>query len=48
VVFLDLNDVSLRPGIDAGERLVIDVATGTLDEVKTISKLLRELAEPAD
>jgi death on curing protein len=48
VVFLDLNDVRLRPDVDAGERLVIGVASGELEEVGTISKLLRELAEPAD
>jgi death-on-curing protein len=46
-VFLDLNGVSLRPDIDACERLVVDVASGSLDEVGTIATLLRELAEPA-
>ncbi|MFI6442093.1 type II toxin-antitoxin system death-on-curing family toxin [Streptomyces sp. NPDC050759] len=45
VVFLAMNDVQLRPDIDAAERLVIAVATGSLDEVKAISEVLRELAE---
>ncbi len=45
VVFLALNDVQLRPDIDAAERLVIAVATGSLDEVKAISEALRELRE---
>ncbi|MBG0854882.1 type II toxin-antitoxin system death-on-curing family toxin [Streptomyces spinoverrucosus] len=45
VVFLALNEVQLRPDIDAAERLVIAVATGSLDEVKAISEALRELAE---
>ncbi|RZB17210.1 type II toxin-antitoxin system death-on-curing family toxin [Streptomyces sp. F001] len=45
VVFLALNEVQLRPDIDAAERLVIAVATGSLDEVKGISEALRELAE---
>ncbi|MPY56950.1 type II toxin-antitoxin system death-on-curing family toxin [Streptomyces spongiae] len=45
VVFLALNNVQLRPDIDAVERLVIAVATGSLDEVKAISEALRELAE---
>ncbi|MFI2640417.1 type II toxin-antitoxin system death-on-curing family toxin [Kitasatospora sp. NPDC018614] len=47
VVFLALNDVQLRPDIDAAERLVIAVATGALDEVKAIGQALRELAERA-
>ncbi|MGW4322130.1 type II toxin-antitoxin system death-on-curing family toxin [Streptomyces sp. NPDC004684] len=45
VVFLALNDVQLRPDIDAAERLVITVATGAMDEVKAIGEALRELAE---
>ncbi|MBC7272785.1 MAG: type II toxin-antitoxin system death-on-curing family toxin [Streptomyces sp.] len=45
VVFLALNDVQLRPDIDAAERLVIAVATGSVDEVKVISEALRDLAE---
>lgn len=45
VVFLAMNDVQLRPDIDAAERLVIGVATGAMDEVKAISDALRELAE---
>ncbi|MFF7953083.1 type II toxin-antitoxin system death-on-curing family toxin [Streptomyces griseorubiginosus] len=45
VVFLALNDVQLRPDIDAAERLVIAVATGGVDEVKAISEALRDLAE---
>ncbi|WP_327724149.1 type II toxin-antitoxin system death-on-curing family toxin [Streptomyces europaeiscabiei] len=45
VVFLAMNDVQLRPDIDAAERLVIAVATGDMDEVKVISEALRELAE---
>jgi death-on-curing protein len=45
VVFLALNDVQLRPDIDAAERLVIDVATGSVDEVKVIAEVLRSLGE---
>lgn len=45
VVFLALNEVQLRPDIDAAERLVLAVATGSMDEVKTISEALRSLAE---
>ncbi|MEU6007767.1 type II toxin-antitoxin system death-on-curing family toxin [Streptomyces sp. NPDC047453] len=45
VVFLALNNVQLRPDINAAERLVIDVATGALEEVKLIGEALRELAE---
>ncbi|WP_306189404.1 type II toxin-antitoxin system death-on-curing family toxin [Streptomyces sp. MK5] len=45
VVFLALNNVQLRPDIDAAERLVIAVATGALEEVKMIGEALRELAE---
>jgi death-on-curing protein len=44
-VFLALNDVQLRPDIDAAERLVIGVATGELEDVKVISEALRDLAE---
>lgn len=47
VVFLALNDVQLRPDIDAAERLVIAVASGSVDEVKGISEVLRDLAEPS-
>ncbi|MEU7380156.1 MULTISPECIES: type II toxin-antitoxin system death-on-curing family toxin [unclassified Streptomyces] len=45
VVFLALNNVQLRPDVDAAERLVIDVATGALEEAKVIGEALRELAE---
>jgi death-on-curing protein len=45
VVFLSLNGVELRPDIDAAERLVIDVATGAMDEVKAISEGLRALRD---
>jgi len=45
VVFLAMNDVQLRPDIDAAERLVIAVSTGSLDDVKKISEALRALAE---
>lgn len=38
-----MNGVDLRPDIDAAERLVIAVATGEMDEVKTVSQGLREL-----
>ncbi|WP_055524482.1 type II toxin-antitoxin system death-on-curing family toxin [Streptomyces graminilatus] len=47
VVFLALNDVQLRPDIDAAEHLVRAVASGGVDEVKVISQMLRELAEPS-
>lgn len=46
VVFLALNGAQLRPDIDAAERLVIEVATAGLDDVKAISEALRELAVP--
>ncbi|WP_046500096.1 type II toxin-antitoxin system death-on-curing family toxin [Streptomyces odonnellii] len=46
VTFLAMNDVQLRPDIDAAERLVIAVATGEMDEVKAISESLRELLGP--
>ncbi|MFF4019184.1 type II toxin-antitoxin system death-on-curing family toxin [Streptomyces sp. NPDC001843] len=45
VVFLAMNEVQLRPDIDAAERLVIAVATGSLEEVKVIGEALRGLAE---
>ncbi|GGV10751.1 type II toxin-antitoxin system death-on-curing family toxin [Streptomyces griseoflavus] len=45
VVFLALNEAQLRPDVDAAERLVIAVATGSLDEVEAISEALRDLAE---
>lgn len=45
--FLAMNGVQLRPDIDAAERLVIDVATGAVDEVKAIADRLRLLAEPS-
>lgn len=44
--FLSMNGVELRPDIDAAERLVIDVATGRLEEVKAIADGLRALALP--
>lgn len=44
-VFLAMNDVQLRPDIDAAERLVIAVATGSLEEVKVIAEALRDLRE---
>jgi death on curing protein len=40
-----MNGVQLRPDIDAAERLVIAVSTGSVDEVKAISEVLRGLAE---
>ncbi|MFC9425312.1 type II toxin-antitoxin system death-on-curing family toxin [Streptomyces sp. NPDC056987] len=46
VTFLALNEVHLRPDIDAAERLVIAVATGRMDEIKTIADGLRELVVP--
>jgi death-on-curing protein len=46
MVFLAMNDVQLRPDIDAAERLVIAVSTGRTDEVKGISEALRALADP--
>ncbi|MBJ7905206.1 type II toxin-antitoxin system death-on-curing family toxin [Streptomyces sp. DSM 110735] len=45
VVFLAMNDVQLRPDIDAAERLVIAVATGDTEEVKAIAEALRDLSE---
>lgn len=47
VTFLAMNGVDLRPDIDAAERLVIDVATGEADEIKTISQGLRDLVVDA-
>ncbi|MFF9471957.1 type II toxin-antitoxin system death-on-curing family toxin [Streptomyces roseolus] len=46
VTFLAMNGIQLRPDIDMAERLVVDVATGSLDEVKTIAQGLRELILP--
>ncbi|MDQ0843069.1 type II toxin-antitoxin system death-on-curing family toxin [Streptomyces sp. V1I6] len=46
MVFLAMNDVQLRPDIDAAECLVIAVSTGRMDEVKGISEALRALADP--
>lgn len=43
VTVLAMNGVDLRPDIDAAERLVIDVATGEADEIKAISRGLRDL-----
>jgi death-on-curing protein len=48
VVFLAMNEVRLRPDIDAAERLVIAVETGSMDEVKAISEALGDLAERGD
>jgi death-on-curing protein len=45
VSFLALNGIQLRPDIDAAERLVIDVATARLEEVKPIAAGLAALAE---
>jgi death-on-curing protein len=45
VVFLAMNEVQLRPDIDAAEHLVIAVATGSMEEVKAIAEVLRALAE---
>ncbi|MFE7812634.1 type II toxin-antitoxin system death-on-curing family toxin [Streptomyces sp. NPDC057433] len=45
VVFLAMNEVQLRPDIDAAERLVIAVATGDMDEVEAVSEALGDLAE---
>ncbi|WP_035848805.1 type II toxin-antitoxin system death-on-curing family toxin [Kitasatospora azatica] len=44
VTFLAINGVDLVPDIDAAEKLVIAVATGRTDEIKTISQGLRQLA----
>ncbi|MGW3113791.1 hypothetical protein [Streptomyces sp. NPDC001091] len=38
--------IALWPDIDAGELLVIAVATGSMDEIKAIAEALRDLAEP--
>lgn len=45
--FLAINGVQLRPDVDTAERLVIDVATGAVDEVKVIADRLRALHDPA-
>ncbi|MGW2208091.1 type II toxin-antitoxin system death-on-curing family toxin [Streptomyces sp. NPDC001781] len=47
MVFLAMNGRQLRADIDAGERLVIAVATGSTDEIKVIAEALRDLVEPA-
>ncbi|MEU3397793.1 death-on-curing protein [Streptomyces filamentosus] len=47
VTFLALHGVQLRPDIDAAERLVIDVATGSTGEVGAIARGLRGLMGPA-
>ncbi|MFC9298756.1 type II toxin-antitoxin system death-on-curing family toxin [Streptomyces sp. NPDC057011] len=44
--FLALNGVELRPDIDAGEGLVLDVADGGIDDVGEIAQRLRELLLP--
>lgn len=42
--FLELNDAPpLRADVDEAERLVIDIASGELDEVTEIAKRLRPL-----
>ncbi|MFD4544052.1 type II toxin-antitoxin system death-on-curing family toxin [Streptomyces bauhiniae] len=46
MVFLAMNGQQLRADIDAGERLVIAVATGSMDEIKAIAEALRDLAGP--
>jgi death-on-curing protein len=43
MVFLAVNDVQLRPDIDAAERLVVDVATGRRHDVALIADGLRAL-----
>jgi death on curing protein len=44
--FLELNEVPpLRADVDQAERLVLDIASGELDEVTEIAKRLRALAE---
>ncbi|MFF2778289.1 type II toxin-antitoxin system death-on-curing family toxin [Streptomyces sp. NPDC058052] len=48
VTFLAMNGVQLRPDIDAAERLVVDVAIGSLDEIETIARGLRELVVPGE
>lgn len=48
VSFLAMNGVQLRPDIDAAERLVIAVATGSVDEIKEISDGLRALMDTGD
>ncbi|MFH8370321.1 type II toxin-antitoxin system death-on-curing family toxin [Streptomyces sp. NPDC018031] len=48
VSFLAMNGVQLSPDIDAAERLVIAVATGSMDEIKEISDGLRALMDTRD
>ncbi|WP_151775125.1 type II toxin-antitoxin system death-on-curing family toxin [Streptomyces abyssomicinicus] len=45
MVFLAINGVQLRPDIDAGERLVIAVSTGRMEELKDIAQALGDLAD---
>ncbi|MFJ8312461.1 MULTISPECIES: type II toxin-antitoxin system death-on-curing family toxin [unclassified Streptomyces] len=45
VVFLAMNGAQLRLDVDAAERLVIQVATGRMEDVKAIGQALRELTE---
>ena len=43
--FLELNGVPpLRADVDDAERFVLDIASGTLDDVAEVAKRLRELA----
>ncbi|MFD4787912.1 type II toxin-antitoxin system death-on-curing family toxin [Streptomyces sp. NPDC058459] len=46
MVFLAMNGRQSRADIDAGERIVIAVATGSMDEIKAIAEALRDLADP--
>ncbi|MER5477846.1 type II toxin-antitoxin system death-on-curing family toxin [Streptomyces sp. NPDC002734] len=45
MVFLAINGVQLRPDIDAGERLVVAVSTGHMDELKEIALALEHLRD---
>ncbi|MFE5207480.1 type II toxin-antitoxin system death-on-curing family toxin [Streptomyces sp. NPDC056600] len=45
MVFLAINGVQLRPDIDAGERLVVAVSTGHMDELKEIALALEDLRD---
>lgn len=45
MVFLAINGVQLRPDIDAGERLVLAVSTGRVDELKEIAQALEQLRD---
>ncbi|MFD9815466.1 type II toxin-antitoxin system death-on-curing family toxin [Streptomyces sp. NPDC059080] len=45
MAFLRMNGESLRPDIDFAEGLVIDVATGKLEDVLVIAARLRSLRE---